>query len=184
MSTPAGAGCFRHDLRVAVGKRSAGILVFRRPAAAEPAGAGGAVAVEVFVGHLGGPFWARKQEHAWSLPKGEHGPEEEPLAAARREFREETGVPVPDGTLIDLGAVRQSGGKVVAVWAVEGDVDPATAVSNTFTLEWPPRSGQYQEFPELDRFAWAEVAAARELLVKGQLPFLDRLVAHLAGPGA
>lgn len=163
-----------------VARRSAGILVFRRTAGAGTADD----LVEVLVGHLGGPFWARKQEHAWSAPKGEHGPDEEPLAAAHREFLEETGRPVPAGDPVELGTVRQSGGKLVTLWAVEGDLDAATLESNTFTVEWPPRSGQVREFPELDRFAWAEVATARELLVKGQLPFLDRLLERLAAsPG-
>jgi predicted NUDIX family NTP pyrophosphohydrolase len=167
---------------VAVARRSAGILVFRRT----PGNGSGEVApvvVEVLVGHLGGPFWARKQEHAWSVPKGEHDAEEEPLAAAYREFLEETGQPVPPGDLLDLGTVRQPGGKLVRLWAVEGDLDAAALVSNTFTVEWPPRSGRTQEFPELDRFAWAEVGTARELLVKGQLPFLDRLLEQLATIG-
>ena len=161
---------------MAVVRRSAGILVYRRT----PDPASRDAALEVLVGHLGGPFWARKQEHAWSVPKGEHEVDEEPLAAARREFLEETGQPVPAGELVDLGTVRQSGGKFVTLWAVEGDLDAAGLVSNTFSVEWPPRSGRVQEFPELDRFAWAEVGTARELLVKGQLPFLDRLVEHLA----
>ena len=164
---------------MAVAPRSAGILVYRRTPGPESADA----VVEVLVGHLGGPFWARKQEHAWSVPKGEHGADEEPLAAAHREFLEETGQPVPPGDLLDLGTVRQSGGKLVTLWAVEADLDAAGLVSNTFTIEWPPRSGRTQEFPELDRFAWAEVGTARELLVKGQLPFLDRLLEQLAGPG-
>jgi predicted NUDIX family NTP pyrophosphohydrolase len=166
--TPAGVGSFREDAQVAVVTRSAGILVYRRTAG-----------VEVLLGHLGGPFWARKQEHAWSVPKGEHGPDEAPLDAAHREFREETGQPVPPGEPLELGTVKQPGGKLVTLWAVEGDLDAATLVSNTFTVEWPPRSGRTQEFPELDRFAWAEVGTARELLVKGQLPFLDRLLERL-----
>ena len=111
--------------------------------------------VEVLIGHMGGPFWARKHERAWSIPKGEHPPDEEPWAAARREFAEETGLPVPDGEPVPLGTVRQSGGKEVTVWAVEGDLDATAAVSNTFSLEWPRGSGTLQEFPELDRFAWA-----------------------------
>ena len=164
---------------MAVATRSAGILVYRRAPGPGESGA----AVEVLVGHLGGPFWARKQEHAWSVPKGEHAADEEPLAAAHREFLEETGQPVPAGDLLDLGTVRQSGGKLVTLWAVEGDLDAAALVSNTFALEWPPRSGRTQEFPELDRFAWAGVGTARELLVKGQLPFLDRLLEQLATTG-
>ena len=160
---------------MAVATRSAGILVYRRTGAAGSRSA----AVEVLVGHLGGPFWARKQEHAWSVPKGEHSADEEPLAAAHREFLEETGQPVPPGDLLVLGTVRQSGGKLVTLWAVEGDLDAAALVSNSFALEWPPRSGRTQEFPELDRFAWVDLDAARDLLVAGQVPFLDRLLASL-----
>jgi predicted NUDIX family NTP pyrophosphohydrolase len=168
---------------MAVATRSAGILVYRRTRApGRPAGDADA-AVEVLIGHLGGPFWARKQEHAWSAPKGEQAADEEPLAAAQREFLEETGQPVPHGDLLDLGTVRQSGAKLVTLWAVEGDLDAAALVSNTFALEWPPRSGRTQQFPELDRFAWAEVGTARELLVKGQLPFLDRLLERLTTTG-
>ena len=150
-------------------RRSAGLLVYRRVDKD----------LEVLLGHMGGPFWARRQEHAWSIPKGEHGPEEEPLAAALREFAEETSLPVPPGELIELGTVRQSG-KEVAAWAVEGDLDAAVAVSNSFTLEWPPRSKRMREFPELDRFAWVELATARELLVKAQTAFLDRLLVQLS----
>ena len=164
---------------MAVATRSAGILVYRRTPGSGP----GETRLEVLLGHLGGPFWARKQEHAWSVPKGEHEAGEEPLAAAHREFLEETGQPVPPGDLVDLGTVRQSGGKLVALWAVEGDLDAAALVSNAFSLEWPPRSGRTQEFPELDRFAWTEVGTARELLVKGQLPFLDRLLERLTTTG-
>jgi predicted NUDIX family NTP pyrophosphohydrolase len=151
-------------------RRSAGLLVHRRD---------GDGRLQVLLGHMGGPFWVRKQERAWSVPKGEHGPDEEPLAAAHREFLEETGLPVPDGEPVPLGMVRQSGGKEVTVWAVEGDLDAADAASNTFSMEWPRGSGRLQEFPELDRFAWVEVDAARELLVAGQVAFLDRLLAHL-----
>ena len=152
-------------------RRSAGVLVFRR------AGDGG---LEVLVGHMGGPFWARRDARAWSIPKGEHGPDEDPVAAARREFAEELGVDVPTGELVDLGTVSQSGGKQVSVWAVEGDLDPATAVSNTFSLEWPRGSGRVQEFPELDRLAWLPIAEARRLLVRAQTAFLDRLQEALA----
>jgi predicted NUDIX family NTP pyrophosphohydrolase len=155
---------------VATIRQSAGLLVFRR----DPAGR-----VEVLLGHMGGPFWARKQERAWSVPKGEHPPDEEPLAAARREFVEETGLPLPPGEPQPLGTVRQSGGKEVTVWAVEGDLDAAAAVSNTFSLEWPRGSGRLQEFPELDRFAWVDVGTARELLVSAQTTFLDRLADRL-----
>ncbi len=149
-----------------VARTSAGVLVYR----------GRGADVEVLLGHMGGPFWARRDEGAWSLPKGEHGPDEDPRAAARREYAEELGLEVPEAEFVELGSVRQSGGKVVTAFAVEGDFDPATAVSNTFTLEWPPRSGQMQEFPELDRVAWFDVSTARMKLVKGQVAFLDRLL--------
>lgn len=158
----------RHTAGVTA-RKSAGLLVFRRSA-------GG---VEVLLGHMGGPFWARRDDAAWTVPKGEYD-DEDPLTAARREFDEELGMPAPPGELLDLGSVRQSGGKVVSVWAVEGDLDPDEAVSNTFTLEWPPRSGRFEEFPELDRVAWLGLAAARVKLVKGQVPFLDRLAERLA----
>ena len=148
------------------GRRSGGILLFRRD--------GGTV--EVLIGHMGGPFWARKDAAAWSIPKGEIDEDEEPLAAARREFAEELGVPPPDGETIELGEVRQSGGKLVSVWAIEADLDPATVTPGTFTLEWPPRSGQLREFPELDRVEWFPVDTAAEKLVKAQRVFLDRLL--------
>ncbi len=146
-------------------KRSAGILLFRRT------GAG----VEVLLGHMGGPFWARKDAAAWTMPKGEYEQDEEPAAAARREFTEELGLPVPAGDLVELGTVRQSGGKTVTAWALAGDLDPADVVPGTFELEWPPRSGRKQEFPELDRVAWFPLDQAAEKIVRGQLPFLDRL---------
>ncbi|PXY19008.1 NUDIX domain-containing protein [Prauserella muralis] len=152
-----------------VAKRSAGILLYRR------AGEG----AEVLLGHMGGPFWARKDAGAWSVPKGEYGPGEEPLAAARREFQEELGLPAPDGEPAELGAVKQSGGKVVTVWAVEGDLEPDTIVPGTFELEWPRGSGRIQLFPEVDRVAWFGLAQAREKLVAGQRPFLDRLAVRL-----
>ncbi|MEU4246301.1 NUDIX domain-containing protein [Amycolatopsis sp. NPDC026612] len=153
------------------GKRSAGLLVHR----------GRGDAVEVLLGHMGGPFWAKKDAAAWSLPKGELEPDEPPEQAARREFREELGLPAPDGEYVPLGEVKQSGGKVVTAWAVEADLDPAEVVPGTFTMEWPPRSGRQQEFPEVDRVSWFPVAVAREKLVKGQLPFLDRLLALVSG---
>ncbi len=148
---------------------SAGILL-HRPGPAGP---------EVLLGHMGGPFWARKDAGAWSLPKGEHGPDEEPEAVARREFEEELGSPVPTGELLPLGEHRVTSGKVLTVWAVEGDLDAGTCVSNTFELEWPPRSGRMQEFPEIDRAAWFGLDDARTKLVKGQVPFLDRLLEAL-----
>ncbi|HEX6937733.1 MAG TPA: NUDIX domain-containing protein [Actinomycetes bacterium] len=150
-------------------RRSAGILVFRRTARG----------VEVLIGHMGGPFWARKEKAAWSVPKGEYEPDEDPLAAARREFVEELGLPVPAGELLDLGEVRQPSGKVVAVWAVEGDLDPADVVPGTFEMEWPSGSGRMREFPELDRVEWCGLERARERLVTGQRVFLDRLVQRL-----
>jgi predicted NUDIX family NTP pyrophosphohydrolase len=153
------------------GKRSAGLLLHR----------GRGDAVEVLLGHMGGPFWAKKDVAAWSLPKGELEPDEPPEQAARREFREELGLPAPDGEYVPLGEVKQSGGKVVTAWAVEADLDPAEVVPGTFTMEWPPRSGRLQEFPEVDRVSWFPVAVAREKLVKGQLPFLDRLLALVSG---
>ncbi|RBY78989.1 DNA mismatch repair protein MutT [Geodermatophilus sp. TF02-6] len=130
---------------------------------------------------MGGPFWARKDAGAWSIPKGEYTDGEDPYAVALREFEEELGAPAPAGDAVPLGEVRQSGGKRLTVWAVEGDFDAARAVSNTFALEWPPRSGRVREFPEIDRAAWVTVEEARQKLVAGQVPLLDRLVAVLSG---
>jgi len=152
------------------GKRSAGLLLFLTSEAR----------VEVLLGHMGGPFWAKKDAAAWSLPKGELDPDETPELAARREFGEELGLPAPEGDYLELGEVKQSGGKVVTAWAVAADLDPASVVPGTFELEWPPRSGRLQEFPEMDRVAWFDLDTAREKLLKGQLPFLDRLAALLA----
>src|SRR3712207_3073278 len=152
-----------------VPRTSAGVLLYRRRDAG----------VEVLIGHMGGPFWARRDDAAWSVPKGEYGPGEEPFDVALREFEEELGSPVPTSDLRLLGEVRQSGGKVLTVWAGEGEFDAATARSNTFSLEWPPRSGRFQEFPEIDRAAWLPVEEARTKLVRGQLPLLDRLLAVL-----
>jgi predicted NUDIX family NTP pyrophosphohydrolase len=151
---------------------SAGVLLYRFAD-------GGAV--EVLIGHMGGPFWARKDDGGWSIPKGEAAPGEELLDVARREFAEELGLPVPAAQFVDLGEARVSSGKVLSVWAAEGDLDATAAVSNTFPLEWPPRSGRIQEFPEIDRSAWFAVDVARQKLVKGQLPFLDRLLAAVSG---
>jgi predicted NUDIX family NTP pyrophosphohydrolase len=152
--------------------RSAGVLLYRR---------GDDGAVEVLIGHMGGPFWARKDAGGWSIPKGEAGPGEEPFDVARREFAEELGSPVPATEFVDLGELRVSSGKLLTVWAAEGDLDAETCVSNTFALEWPPRSGRVQQFPEIDRSAWFALDAAREKLVKGQVPFLDRLLAAVSG---
>jgi predicted NUDIX family NTP pyrophosphohydrolase len=135
---------------------------------------------EVLLGHMGGPFWARKDDGAWSIPKGEHGPEEDPLAVAHREFEEELGSPVPAAELLPLGELR-AGGKLLRIWAGEGDLDVSAVRSNTFTIQWPPRSGRLQEFPEIDRAAWFPLDQARAKLVKGQVPFLDRLAGLLAG---
>lgn len=148
--------------------RSAGLLLHRRTPDGEP---------EVLIGHMGGPFWAGKDAAAWSLPKGEYSGDEEPEAAARREFAEELGLPVPAGPLVPLGEVRQPSGKRLSVWALEADLDPADVVPGTFTLEWPPRSGRLHEFPEIDRVEWTPLDLARRRLVRGQLTFLDRLVA-------
>jgi predicted NUDIX family NTP pyrophosphohydrolase len=153
-----------------VARTSAGILLYRL----RPAGP------EVLLGHMGGPFWAKKDDGGWSIPKGEHGPDEEPIAVARREFEEELGSPVPADELVPLGELRVTSGKRLTVWAAEGDLDAAAARSNTFELEWPPRSGRLQEFPEIDRAAWFALDAARSKLVAGQVPFLDRLRDELA----
>ncbi len=134
---------------------------------------------EVLLVHPGGPFWARKDAGAWSIPKGEVGEAEDPLAAALREFEEETGVR-PTGEAVVLPPRRQPGGKLVLAWAMRGDLDPAAVRSNTFEMEWPPRSGRRQAFPEIDRAAWLTLEAAREKILKGQAPFLDDLE-RLAG---
>ncbi|OBG36821.1 NTP pyrophosphohydrolase [Mycobacterium alsense] len=136
--------------------------------------------VEVLIAHPGGPFWARKDEGAWSIPKGEYTEGEDPWTVARREFHEELGLPVPDGPRTDLGALRQPSGKVVTVFAVRADLDVTDTHSNTFEMEWPKGSGRMREFPEVDRVGWFAVARARTKLLKGQRPFLDRLMAHPA----
>jgi predicted NUDIX family NTP pyrophosphohydrolase len=133
-------------------------------------------APEVLLVHPGGPFWARKDAGAWSIPKGEHGDDEDPREAARREFEEETGTALAPGELADLGTVTLKSGKLVAAFAVEGDLDPEGIRSNTFELEWPPRSGRTQTFPEVDRAGWFDLEAAREKLNPAQTPFLDRLI--------
>jgi predicted NUDIX family NTP pyrophosphohydrolase len=134
----------------------------------------------MLVGHMGGPFWSRKDAGAWTIPKGEYEPDEDPLDAAKREFLEEIGVPVPATSYHPLGSVKQSGGKIVSVWAAQGDLDETATVSGMFTMEWPPRSGVMSDFPELDRTAWVTPDRARELLVRAQVTFVDRLVAALA----
>ena len=147
---------------------SAGILLYRR----RPRG------VQVFLIHMGGPLWAKKDEAAWSIPKGVISPQEEPLAAARREFREETGF-IAEGPFERLGPFRQNAGKNLSVWAAEGDCDPKALVSTSFSLVWPPRSGQVQEFPEADRGAWLSQAEAMHKIVKGQRQVLERFFAGL-----
>jgi predicted NUDIX family NTP pyrophosphohydrolase len=164
----------RYDRGMA--KQSAGLLLYRRR--------GGRV--EVFLVHPGGPFWAKKDQHAWSIPKGEFAEDEDPLAAARREFAEETGLDVDavtEGPLQPLAPCRQAGGKVVRAWAAAGDCDPAAIASNTFTLEWPPRSGRMQDFPEVDRAGWFDLATARDKLHKGQASLLDELTQRLRDDG-
>jgi len=152
-------------------RRSAGLLLYRRTGSGE---------IEVMLGHMGGPFWARRDEGAWSIPKGEYGQDEDPLAAAKREFEEEIGQPVPGGPLLPLGEVRQAGGKVVTAWALEADMDVGEIESNTFTMEWPRASGRLQEFPEVDQAAWFAVDVARVKLVKGQVALVDALLASVA----
>ncbi|MFB9378149.1 NUDIX domain-containing protein [Kineococcus gynurae] len=157
-------------------RRSAGILLHRN----------GPEGVEILIGHLGGPLWARKDERAWTLPKGEPEPGEELLDTARREFAEELGLPVPPGELVALGENRQSGGKVVTIWALAGDLDPETVLPGTFSMVWPPRSGRVQEFPELDRVVWSTPELARTRLVAGQVVFVERLLDRIGtgGPSA
>jgi predicted NUDIX family NTP pyrophosphohydrolase len=145
-------------------KHSAGLLLYRR----RPGG------LEVLLVHPGGPFWAGKDAGAWSIPKGEYPPDEDPLAAAYREFKEETGCIIA-GEAIPLGSLQQPSGKVIQAWALEGDCDAGAIRSNTFSLEWPPRSGVRQEFPEVDRAAWFPLKDAREKISKGQVGFLEEL---------
>lgn len=147
---------------------SAGILLYRRAASG----------VEVMLVHPGGPFWARKDAGAWSIPKGEPDPGEDLLAAARREFEEETGQRV-EGVLLALAPVRQAGGKIVHAWTVEGDFDVATLASSTFTMDWPPGSGRTATFPEVDRAAWFDLDEASRRILTGQRPLLDELRARL-----
>jgi len=149
-------------------KQSAGLLLYRRKAHSH----------EVLLAHPGGPFWAKKDLGAWSVPKGEFAADELPLAAARREFAEEIG-PAPSGEPIVLTPVKQKGGKTVHAFALEGDFDADKIVSNTFEIEWPPRSGRKQSFPEVDRTAWFDLAEARRRIQLGQLPILDELEERL-----
>ena len=149
--------------------RSAGLLLFRR----RPD-------LELLIAHMGGPFWARKDEHAWTIPKGEYQPDEDAFAAARREFAEELGV-LPTGALLPLGSIRQRAGKIVHGFAMEGDFDLSRFASNVFEMEWPPKSGRIAEFPEVDRAEWLSPDAARGKINPAQIPFLDRLADLAAG---
>lgn len=153
-------------------RRSAGLLLFR-------GGPDGGGDVEVLIAHPGGPFWAARDDGAWSIPKGEYADDEDPWAAAQREFAEEIGLTPPVGERLDLGEARQSGGKLVTVFAVGADLDVTAARSNTFTMVWPPRSQQLREFPEVDRVGWFGVEQARVKLLAGQRVFLDRLLARI-----
>jgi len=151
---------------------SAGLLLYRRSS-------GGGV--EVLLVHPGGPFWARKDAGAWSIPKGEYGDGDDPAARAEEEFAEELGQRAPPGPRLDLGEVRQAGGKRVRAWAVYGDIDARTTTSNTFEMEWPPRSGEHRAFPEVDRAEWFSMDEARTKLLAGQLPLLERLESATRG---
>jgi predicted NUDIX family NTP pyrophosphohydrolase len=151
-------------------RQSAGILLYRMREER----------VEVLLVHPGGPAWANKDQGAWSIPKGEYEQGDDPLACALREFEEETGQPPPREGLLDLGAIRQRGGKVVTAWGVEGDLDADAISSNTFTIEWPPRSGAQRTFPEVDRAGWFDVETARDKLNAAQVELVDRLLTVLA----
>ena len=153
-------------------KQSAGLLLFRKVA----------THIEVLLVHPGGPYWATKDEDAWSIPKGEFDQNEDPLDAARREFTEETGF-TPSGEVIPLETVRQPNGKFIHAWAIEGNFDPAKLQSNTFSLEWPPKSGRLEQFPEVDRAAWFLMRAAKQMILKGQEPFLKHLNEMLGQTG-
>jgi predicted NUDIX family NTP pyrophosphohydrolase len=152
---------------------SSGILLYRRP--------GGRL--EVLLAHPGGPYFARKDEGHWTIPKGEVDPGEELVSVGRREFEEETGQPVPEGPSRELGSIVQKGGKIVHAWAVEGDLDPDAGASNTFEVEWPPGSGRRQSFPEIDRVSWFDPGEARRRIKATQIPFIDRLEAGLDPAG-
>jgi predicted NUDIX family NTP pyrophosphohydrolase len=153
-------------------QRSAGIMLFRRPVSR---------GLEVLLVHPGGPFWRNKDDGAWSIPKGLYDQDEEPLAAAKREFLEETGCAV-DGAFIDLGTFKQASGKIIAAFALEGDFDLASFKCNTFAIEWPPKSGRMQDFPEADRADWFAPDVALRKIAKGQVPILKALLAKLGVP--
>jgi predicted NUDIX family NTP pyrophosphohydrolase len=152
-------------------RRSAGILLYRP--------SDGPDGIEVLLAHPGGPLFATRDADSWTIPKGEIEPDETPWDVARREFAEETGHPAPDSPPIDLGEIQQKGGKWVVGWALAGDLDPTNAVSNTFTMEWPPRSGRLMTVPEIDRVAWFGPAEARQRIKAAQIPFIDRLLTAL-----
>ena len=149
-------------------KQAAGILLYRR----------GPRGLEVLLAHPGGPLWAKKDLASWTIPKGQFTDSESPMAAAKREFEEEMGSP-PSGHFVEIGSIKQPSGKIVYAFAAESDFDVSTVKSNLFSLEWPPRSGKFAEFPEVDRAGWFSIDEAREKILKGQQPFLDRLVALL-----
>ncbi len=151
-------------------KTSAGLLLFRQSNDG----------LEVLLAHPGGPYWAKKDDGAWTIPKGELEDGEDPLQAARREFEEELGQPI-EGEFIPLGEITQAGGKRVMAWAVRANFDPAALQSNVFTIEWPPKSGRQQEFPEVDRVSWYDLATARRKILPGQLPLLEKLRGHSTG---
>lgn len=150
---------------------SAGIVLYRRRGDSGP---------EILLVHPGGPIWARRDHGAWSIPKGEYAGDEDPLVAARREYEEELGTPPPEGEPLELGEIRQKSGKRVRAWALAGDIDPASVQSNTFELEWPPRSGTISSFPEIDRAEWFALPEARHRIIPAQVPLLDRLETELA----
>ena len=152
-------------------KKSSGLLLFRRNSQGSQ--------LEIFLVHPGGPFWRKKDEGAWSIPKGEFAADEDPLAAAKREFKEETGGEPPLGDYLTLKPIKQAGGKVVHAWAIEGDFDPAALQSNTFLQEWPPHSGRMQEFPEVDRAEWFLPDNAKQKILTGQIPLIDELMTTL-----
>ena len=150
-------------------KRSAGILLY----------CGMGTELRLLLVHPGGPFWAKKDQGAWSIPKGEYGEGEDPLAVARREFEEELGAPAPPGDVVYLGGIVQPSRKVITAFAIEGDFDPATLKSNNFEMEWPPKSGRTQSFPEVDRARWLTLEEARGKILPGQRTFIDRLIESL-----
>jgi len=150
-------------------KLSAGLLVYRKRGSS----------VEVLIAHMGGPFHAKKDAGHWSIPKGEYDEGTDPIATAKREFKEELGKEPPEGEWLELGSVTYKNGKIVSIWAVEGDLDVGAVKSNTFEIEWPPRSGKMQEFPEIDRAAWFSLSAAATKLIPAQAEFLERLAAKL-----